>query len=95
MFSFQFKGHSRSSGLALNAVVPPVRPSVSQIAQVHRAVTRDGREVVVKVQHSNIKEIIHSVSQMLLLLPLLAVLLRLLLLLMVVVVVVVVVVVLV
>lgn len=33
-----------------------------QIAQVHRATLRDGQEVVVKVQHEGIKEIILEVS---------------------------------
>lgn len=32
-----------------------------QIAQVHRATLKDGREVVVKVQHEGIKEVILEV----------------------------------
>lgn len=33
-----------------------------QIAQVHRATLNDGREVVVKVQHEDIKEVILEVD---------------------------------
>lgn len=36
--------------------------SFMQIAQVHRATLRDGQDVVVKVQHEGIKEIILEVS---------------------------------